>query len=68
MGAPSFVVYLRRREVPVSEELFDFGDIDARVEEEGSGGGSEGVRAIQALLARGSIGTLDRMHLHRVSV
>jgi hypothetical protein len=46
-------------------KLFDFGDIDARVEEEGSGGGSEGVRAIQALLARGSIGTLDRMHVVR---
>ena len=39
-GATAFVVDLRGGDVLVSQELLDFADVNARVEEEGGGGGS----------------------------
>lgn len=39
-GAPPFIVDLGSSYVPVTQQLMDLADVDAGIEEQGSGGGA----------------------------
>ena len=58
-GAPPLVVDLGGGDVAMTEEVLDLADVDAGVEEEGGGGGAEGVRGENALRALATVSLLD---------
>lgn len=53
---------LGRRDVPMTEELFDFGDVHAHVEKERGGGGADRVRGVDATADDRAVGKLFVFH------
>jgi hypothetical protein len=46
-GAPAFVVNLGGGDVAVAQEFLNLTDIDAGIEQQGSGGGPQGMGAVE---------------------
>src|SRR5437879_6220682 len=61
-GPSALVVNLRRRNVPVAEEVLNLHNIHIGVQEQGGGGGAEGVGGIDAAADGSASGELLFLH------
>ena len=59
--APTLVVDLRGRDVPMPEKLLDLPDVDAGVEEQGRGRGADRVRVVDTVADGGTVRVFERL-------